>query len=383
MSRVSVYNILRFCLLWIALGVAWGYDWNGYVESNSQWIRPMGEESYGFHGLQNRINGRFPMLGNGGLEVSNRTLIYTGPQKMTSPRVAQQLSEDSGWVDATWAWSVPKYHSLLYTTWDRLFWEWRTASSVIRMGRQRVNWGASRVWNPNDWFHASDYLDLNYTEKRGVDAVRWQWFPGTLWILEGVYQGDATVNGSTVAALGRWNQWGYDWQMQMGWIRKEWAGAVAWMGDVLGAGFSGEVSLYYDPQSYHRDRSIQYVWTMGFDHMFSNGWYVNVSGLYNGYSLHPEDSLISPQWAVTSQTLISKEVALFWEWSYSLNPWVSVKWGTFQSPQDFSFCTMPGLEVSYFENVDWTGYGIICQGEGDELYGDKGTMLLFSLRAYY
>lgn len=323
MNAVSLYYLKRVFFWWcIGLSVAWAYDWNGYVETNPQWVHPLETDSYVFHGLQNRINARFPMVWNGWLEVSNRTLIYTGPEKWISPDVAKQMSEDSGWVDATWAWSSTKYHSLLYTTWDRLFWEWQMASSVIRVGRQRVNWGVSGVWNPNDWFHASDYLDFSYTEKKGVDALRWQWFPG-------------------------------------------------------------EVSFYYEPQSYDRGRLIQYVGTMGFDHMFSNSLYVNVSGLYNGYSLNSEGSLMTSPGGVSSQTLISKETALFWEWSYPLIPWVSVKWGALQSPQDLSFCMIPGLEVSYFENVDWTSYGMVCHGGDSDLYGGKGTVIILSLRAYY
>ena len=43
--------------------------------------------------------------------------------------------------------------------------------------RQRINWGQTLVWNPNDIFNAYSYFDFDYIERPGSDAIRLQYYP--------------------------------------------------------------------------------------------------------------------------------------------------------------------------------------------------------------
>ena len=66
----------------------------------------------------------------------------------------------------------------LNTTVDRLWVDFNYGKFQARVGRQRINWGQTLVWNPNDIFNAYSFFDFDYVERPGSDAVRLQYYPG-------------------------------------------------------------------------------------------------------------------------------------------------------------------------------------------------------------
>ncbi|MCG8318265.1 MAG: hypothetical protein MI921_02070 [Cytophagales bacterium] len=47
---------------------------------------------------------------------------------------------------------------------------WRKGCYQV-IGKHRINWGKSYVWNPNDVFNAYSFFDFDYEERRGTDAL--------------------------------------------------------------------------------------------------------------------------------------------------------------------------------------------------------------------
>src|SRR5210317_1168395 len=66
----------------------------------------------------------------------------------------------------------------LTTTIDRLWLQFTFGNLEIIAGRQRINWGQTLVWNPNDIFNSYSYFEVDYPERPGSDALRFQYYTG-------------------------------------------------------------------------------------------------------------------------------------------------------------------------------------------------------------
>ena len=88
------------------------------------------------------------------------------------------IGSDQGFVDLSWN-ILNEQSFFLNTTIDRLWVDLNYGKFQARIGRQRINWGQTLVWNPNDIFNAYSFFDFDYIERPGSDAVRLQYYPGS------------------------------------------------------------------------------------------------------------------------------------------------------------------------------------------------------------
>ena len=94
----------------------------------------------------------------------------------TGPSYSESIGSDQGLVDLSW--NIHNEQSFfLNTTIDRLWFDFNYGKFQARVGRQRINWGQTLVWNPNDIFNAYSFFDFDYIERPGSDAVRLQYYP--------------------------------------------------------------------------------------------------------------------------------------------------------------------------------------------------------------
>ena len=168
----------------------------------------------------------------------------------------------------------------LNSTIDRLYLEYTLGKFVFTAGRQRINWGQTMVWNPNDVFNVQNYFEFDYPEKPGSDAVRVQYYPSFTSTAEIAASLDHN-NKLTAAGFYRFNKWGYDFQFIGGVLsEKDYFGGIGWSGDIEGAGFRGEIS-YFQPKQNFRDTSGLLISSLSFDYTFSNSLYLQFEGLYS------------------------------------------------------------------------------------------------------
>src|SRR5688500_3677401 len=62
---------------------------------------------------------------------------------------------------------------------DRAFVRYSKNKWEATLGRQRVNWGVTLAWNPNDIFNAYSLYDFDYEERPGSDAGRIVFYPSS------------------------------------------------------------------------------------------------------------------------------------------------------------------------------------------------------------
>ena len=165
--------------------------------------------------------------------VQARTRFIQGNTIVKFPGYGSAMNRDPGVIDLSYAYEG-NYNvntGYVFTTMlDRAWAEFSFGDFVGTIGRQRINWGQTFVWNPNDIFNTYSYFDVDYPERPGVDAIRLQYYTGMTSQIELAAKIDSAKR-ITAAAFYRFNAVGYDFQVLGGILSEE--------DLVIGGGWSG------------------------------------------------------------------------------------------------------------------------------------------------
>jgi len=209
-------------------------------------------------------------------EIRNR--LFYGETVKYFPGYADLLDQDNGLWDGAF---IPAQNKdlILSTQIDRLWLNWQRGRWDFRLGRQRINWGIATTWNPNDLFNAYNFLDFDYEERPGTDALRARFKTDTLSSIEVAYSPGKNRNSHIGAFRYQTNLRGYDLQVLAGKYRDQWTLGLGWAGNLRQAGFKGECAVF---KSESVDSSATISLTAQVDHMFSGEWYVSAGFLFAG-----------------------------------------------------------------------------------------------------
>ena len=285
-----------------------------------------------------------------GLGMRNRFLF--GQSFSQNPSYKGSLTTDPGLVNLTW--SIFSGNSfLLVSQFDRAWFSVTIGKVQITVGRQRINWGQSIVWNPNDIFNTYSFYDFDYPERPGSDAVRLQFYPSYTSSLEAAVKWN-NKGKITVAGLCRFNLLQYDIQFMGGLVDdQDYIVGTGWSGNISQAGFRGEVSFFY-PKNPSEDTSGVLLATMGLDYSFSNSLYLVFQVFYNQLppNFQPE-SLLSVYLAPPSpKTLSFAEWNIFLQGSYPITLLFDVNLAVMYYPDRNGFFIGPNINYSVRQNVD-------------------------------
>ncbi|MBE0674200.1 MAG: hypothetical protein IH591_06030 [Bacteroidales bacterium] len=232
--------------------------------------------------IHNRLNFKWYMGSALTLTAEARNRVIYGDYVRLMPGYAEMISRDNGFLHFLTGNIVESRSMILATSVDRLNIEYQRGSFSATIGRQRINWGQSFAWNPNDIFNAYSFFDFDYEERPGSDAVRIQYFPGFTSVAEAAIKLDKD-NNITAAMLYRFNKWGYDLQLMGGVIdSSDYVAGAGWSGSLGKVGFTGEAS-YFHPQQNFSDTTGVLLATAGINYIFSNSLSVSAEVIYNGY----------------------------------------------------------------------------------------------------
>jgi hypothetical protein len=177
---------------------------------------------------------------------------------------------------------------LLNTTLDRLYLGWGNQKVDLRVGRQRINWGVNLAWNPNDIFNAYNFIDFDYEERPGTDAVRFQYFGKNMSGFEIAVAPRVKWLESTAAVMYKMNVKGYDLQFIAGQYRDEVTAGIGWAGNLGNAGFKGEAQ-WFAPFEGFADSTHTLSGAISVDYAFKNSLYLNGSLLFNSNGIDDSD----------------------------------------------------------------------------------------------
>ena len=285
-----------------------------------------------------------------GLGMRNRFLFGQG--FISNPAYKGSLTTDPGLVNMTWSILSGKSF-LMVSQFDRAWFSLTTGKVQITVGRQRINWGQSIVWNPNDIFNTYSFYDFDYPERPGSDAIRLQFYPGYTSTVEAAVKWNSQGK-ITIAGLGRFNLWQYDIQFMSGLVNdKDWVIGTGWSGNISQAGFRGEVSYFY-PKNISRDTSGVLLATMGLDYSFSNSLYLIFQVFYNQLppNFQPETLLSVYQAPPSPKTLSFSEWNIFLQGTYPITPLLDINLAVMYYPDLNGYFIGPNVNYSIRQNID-------------------------------
>jgi len=232
--------------------------------------------------IHNRLNFSWYVNQNLTFTAHMRNRIVYGDYVKTIPDYADMIAADNGYLNFLTNNLYSNNSVVINTSFDRLFFEYNIGNITATIGRQRINWGQSFVWNPNDIFNAYSFFDFDYEERPGSDAIRLQYYPTFTSTAEAAVKIDKD-NQITAAAMYRFNAKGYDIQLLSGVLDStDFVIGGGWTGSIRNIGFTGELS-YFHPQQNFSDSLGVMLTTVGFSYIFSNSLAINVEAIYNGY----------------------------------------------------------------------------------------------------
>ena len=311
-----------------------------------------------------------------GIEVRNR--IFTGDMVRMNPGYPDIIGMDQGWIDLSWNIADEKSF-LINTTVDRYWLDINYNKVQIRLGRQRINWGQTFVWNPNDIFNAYSFFDVDYAERPGGDAIRIQYFPDYTSSLELAVKADYE-DDVTAAALYRFNKGGYDIQFLAGDVKSEdlMAGA-GWSGAFGSLSFRGELS-WFQPAKHFSDSTGTGLFTIGFDRILKDNSMIQLQAMYCNNPLDLTDFNSFYTGKLSAKDLAFSKFSLFGQFSYAATPLLNLSVSGMLFPGLKGYFAGPSVDYSLAENLD---FSLIWQHFKGRMGEEKLRMNLGFLRLKY
>ena len=228
--------------------------------------------------LHNRINAKWYPFKNITLVAEMRNRLAWG-DAITSNTSVESFSSDNGIVGLTWnVFSGKSY--ILNSSFDRLNIDWEKNKWKITLGRQRINWSQTLVWNPNDIFNTYSFFDFDYVERPGSDAIRLQYYNSEVSSTELAIKMNKGKK-VTAAAYYKFNAFEYDFQFIGGILNNEdYVIGTGWSGAIKSVSFRGEISYFHLIKNSMRS-SDEILTSIGADYTFGNSFMIMAEYLYS------------------------------------------------------------------------------------------------------
>ncbi|GJM33627.1 MAG: hypothetical protein DHS20C18_26280 [Saprospiraceae bacterium] len=300
--------------------------------------------------LHNRLNFSWFPTSKLTLHAELRNRLFWGDQVRATPDYAKQIDEASNDVFNLSAILLDQNGFVFHSGLDRLYLEWLSGKWEVRLGRQRVNWGISSVWNPNDVFNAFSYTDFDYEERPGSDAVRVKYYTGFASSIEVAAKAFENFDEAVIAGLWRFNRWNYDFQLLGGYVKGDLALGGGWAGNLKNAGLKGEFT-YFIPTEEENDPA--FAATVGIDYSFANSLYINAGLLYNSDGATKGSAGDLFNFELSARNLYPYQYAVFLQGTYPFTPLLNGGLALIYSPVSAQALFLnPNFTLSIAQNWD-------------------------------
>ena len=354
---------------------------SGFLEFMNTTMAPANSAVWqNMSGVYNRINLNYYATKNLKFQAGMRNNFLYGPLLAnTYPVYTDLLTNDDGLVNMTFD-VVHDSSYVLYTNIDRFYATWTQGKFETTIGRQRINWGINTVWTPNDIFNAFNYLDFDYVERAGSDAVLMQYYTGNFSSVSFAAKLDKD-NNLTAAALVKFNKWNYDFQFFGGVMNTDMVAGAGWSGQIQGAGFNGEATYFRDKDHFGDTTGIL-VASIGTNYTLPNSLYMHVSVIYNSNGTTGPSgqgaNLLIGQMSAKTLTLLKFDV--FAEVSYPITPLIKANLNGIVNPLDHSAYAGPNVSFNLTQNLGLMVMSQVFLGKSGTEFGGYGQIYYFRLK---
>ncbi|AFH50835.1 Hypothetical protein IALB_3132 [Ignavibacterium album JCM 16511] len=370
------------------------FDAGGYAKylfSTSEY--PQLNERLYDHIIHSRLNTKYFFDDSFSLTAEFRFRSFFGNSIKKISNFSELIKTYQPLVDLDWlVWQ--NQNTVGYAEVDRLYIDYNANDVQVTVGRQRIAWGTSWVWNSTDLFNPLSILDFDYEELPGNDALRVQYYTGAVSKIEFALAPDRKKNKLTSAALISYNAFDYDFNFIAGIKNNRWITGFSWVGDIQGAGFRGEVTIQEKPErlseyellysqfelqpiSYSNKNLFSFV--LSGDYTFPNSFYIHTEVLYNNIGKEENTALFSLE-AKEIGLLSPSRFSVYQEFSYNISPLTRASAFGIYNPGDKSFVIVPSINYSVITNLDLYLISLIFDGKKFTQYGDYGTSFIARIK---
>lgn len=355
---------------------------------------PSFDERFDDHLIHARLNTRWYPVESLTAALEFRFRAYYGESVEKIPNFIDQIKSHHDFADLDAVlWDKDKSLGLLET--DRLWLDWTHEKFQVTVGRQRIAWGTSWVWNPTDLFNPQSPLDFDYEELPGTDAVRVQYYTGPVTKIEAAFSPAKSSDKMIAAGLISYNKWDYDFNLIGGIKYNRWVVGGGWAGDILDAGFRGEFLLsqkpapiakynllhtllpYYEPLSSFNKPVFSFV--LSGDYTFPNSFYIHTEILYYNSGKNKNSGLYQQE-ALDLGMLTPARLSLYQEFSYDITPLIRGSLFGIFNPDDYSGVIVPSATYSVITNLDLYIIALFFNGKSLTQYGEYGSSWFIRLK---
>lgn len=305
--------------------------------------------------IHNRLNYEYFPNQNITFTAQLRTRLIYGNSVLLIPNYSDMIEIETGWMCLNKNLLSEKNY-LLNMNLDRLYVKYSKGKWDFQLGRQRINWGRTLIWNPNDIFNTYSYFDFDYEEKPGSDAMRVQYYYSATSSIDIA----VSVNHEermTLAAKWLVNKWNYDWQFIVGQMeQRDYVAGFGWAGAIKNIGFRGEATYFQPINNSDSMREASLVATASLDYTFGNSLNIMAQVLYSEIT---KDNPISNFATFYSANLNAKYLS-FTEWNmfvsakYPLTPLLNISLAGMYYPNMNGVFLNPGIDYSLSDNMEFS-----------------------------
>ena len=322
---------------------------NGYIKSLQIWSFPKHFEKLdGSNLLHHRLNSYFNFSKQIRAAVSFRNRLLWGEELRQYPNYSKYLRNPNEWMNLSVVW-IQRPDWILHTNTERLWLEYRSNRWNMRAGRQRINWGITTTWNPNDLFNTYNFLDVDYEERPGSEAFVLNYQLNSVSQIETAIDPGKTNQQRIAAVRYNTNYRSTDYQLIIGSYQQRFTAGGGWAGSIGDAGFKGEVQYFMKSKT----ESQQWNLSMEVDYALEKGWYLQAGWLWNstGQRKNFNDSFPVSQSLSPRRLMPTRNNALLYVMK-ELNPRFSIQWGLLYAPGSNLLIFFPRIECNLSKNLD-------------------------------
>lgn len=277
-----------------------------------------------------------------------RTRLFWGETVKNTPGFVSLLRNENENLNLQLTW-IQNNSMVLHSNMERLYLDYRKEKYNIRIGRQRVNWGVTTTWNPNDIFNSYNFLDFDFEERPGIDGGIFRYVFKNSSNGEIAYAHTGKENGSVAALKFSLNKWNYDFQLISGWYNDRPTFGVGWAGYIKDAGFKGEFQYFLPSQDSigHLNLSLEG------DYMFKNGWYGLFGCLFNLNGIHkPVNNWDSLDLRLSAQNMMPTKWNIIISSAKEFTPLLVANMSVLYAPGTNLLILFPSFQYNMATNLD-------------------------------
>ncbi|MBR9976315.1 MAG: hypothetical protein KFF77_12085 [Bacteroidetes bacterium] len=261
---------------------------------------------------------------------------------------------------------------------DRLYFRQNFIWGSVIAGRQRIQWGTGRIWNPTDLFNPINPASFDQLEKEGADAISAKLYLGSFTDVQAVVNfrsargqregAPAAPDSTNYGIRFRTNYLEFDVSAIGGWFDRRVVFGGDFAGNLFEAGVRGEAVYFTEGEDMPNSDYLRLV--IGADYQFTPEFYGLIEYLYSGEgNTDPGDYAGDLPRLFRGDILHLNTKYLYAGGTYLLHPLVNATAGLLQNIGDGSGFVSLAANWSSSENTALTAGLLLPYGDnGDEYW---------------